>query len=74
LSQRAKVFVCDTDDGRFRLYWWLATAASGDLSLDPAEVSDARWIPPERFGELAPTFAAHREFFHQIYPTLTAGE
>jgi len=46
VTPRAKVWECDTDDGRFRLYWWLATAAPGDLSLDQAEVSDALWIPP----------------------------
>lgn len=74
VTPRAKVWECDTDDGTFRLYWWLAVAGPGALTLDPAEVSDARWVAPERFGELRPTFAAHREFFDRIYPALTARE
>lgn len=64
----AKVWECDTDDGRYRLHWWTAYAGSGELSLDPAEVSDARWIDPDTFGELTPTFADDREFFAQILP------
>jgi 8-oxo-dGTP diphosphatase len=64
----AKVWECDTDDGRYRLHWWTARAEPGALDLDPAEVSDARWIDPATFGELTPTFADDREFFAKVLP------
>lgn len=65
-----KVWECDTDDGSFRLHWWTAAVTGGALRPDPAEVSEARWITPDRFGELHPTFAAHRHFFTEVLPTL----
>lgn len=68
----AKVWECDTDDGRFRLHWWTATpvAEGGELVCDPQEVSAARWIRPEQFRELHPTFAAHHRFFTGVLPGL----
>lgn len=65
----AKVWECDTDDGRYRLHWWTALAEAGPLQLDPAEVSDARWIDPDEFGALQPTFADDRAFFTEVFPT-----
>jgi 8-oxo-dGTP diphosphatase len=64
----AKVWECDTEDGRFHLYWWLADAESGELQLDPAEVRSARWIEPDEFADLTPTFADDRYFFARILP------
>lgn len=64
----SKVWECDTDDGRYRLHWWTALAEPGPLVPDPAEVSDARWIDPDEFGALAPTFADDRAFFTDIFP------
>lgn len=64
----AKVWECDTDDGRYRLHWWTALARPSTLVLDPAEVSDARWIDPEEFGALTPTFADDRAFFTDVFP------
>lgn len=72
-SPVAKVWECLTDDGTFRLHWWLADAEPGDLRPDPGEVGEARWIVPGRFAELEPTFAGDREFFTRVLPTLTAG-
>jgi 8-oxo-dGTP diphosphatase len=66
----AKVWECPTHDGRFRLHWWIADAAGGELHPDPAEVSEARWIRPEEFGHLHPTFDDDREFFGRILPGL----
>ena len=64
----AKVWECDTEDGRYHLHWWLADAQSGELQLDPAEVGNARWIKPDEFARLTPTFADDRYFFAQILP------
>jgi hypothetical protein len=66
----AKVWECTTEDGRFRLYWWLADAEPGEPQLDRSEVSDARWIRPEEFGDLEPTFADDRHFFARVLPGL----
>ncbi len=68
----AKVWECDTDDGTFRLHWWTATVTGGALRLNPREVSEARWILPDRFGDLHPTFADHRRFFAEILPTVAS--
>jgi 8-oxo-dGTP pyrophosphatase MutT (NUDIX family) len=64
----ARVWECDTEDGAFHLHWWLADAGPGELRLDPAEVTNARWIRPDEFANLTPTFADDRYFFAQILP------
>lgn len=66
----AKVWECDTDDGSFRLHWWTGEVTGGELVPDPREVSDARWVLPEEFAGLSPTFADDRRFFAQVAPTL----
>jgi 8-oxo-dGTP pyrophosphatase MutT (NUDIX family) len=66
----AKVWECPTDDGRYRLHWWTAEITGGALAPDGVEVEDARWVTPEEFAELAPTFAADHEFVERILPTL----
>jgi 8-oxo-dGTP diphosphatase len=65
-----KIWECDTDDGAFRLHWWLAEVAGGELAPDPGEVAEARWLPPAEFKRLAPTFAGDHEFFDQVLPAL----
>ncbi|HEX6261289.1 MAG TPA: NUDIX domain-containing protein [Actinomycetota bacterium] len=65
-----KVWECPTHDGGYLLHWWLAEASAGEIRPDPAEVSEARWILPEEFDDLEPTFEAHRPFFEEILPTL----
>jgi 8-oxo-dGTP diphosphatase len=64
----AKVWECDTEDRAFHLHWWLADAGAGELQLDPSEVADARWISPEEFASLTPTFSDDRYFFARILP------
>lgn len=66
----AKVWECDTDDGRYRLHWWTAELAPGDLSPDAGEVSETRWVEPSEFAHLEPTFAGDREFFATVLPQL----
>ncbi|HEY8453902.1 MAG: NUDIX domain-containing protein [Micromonosporaceae bacterium] len=66
----AKVWECDTDDGTFRLLWWTARVAGGDLAPDPAEVAEARWVRPEEFVQLTPTFADDRRFFSEVARTI----
>jgi len=66
----AKVWECTTEDGDFLLHWWTADAGPGEVALDPREVSEARWVKPERFAGLEPTFAADRDFFERVLPTL----
>lgn len=67
----AKVWQCASDDGGFRLHWWTAETDDTALELDRAEVSDARWVTPEEFLEMQPTFAGDREFVLQVLPTVT---
>lgn len=66
----AKVWECDTDDGSYRLYWWTARTDGEDLTPDPAEVAEARWVLPEEFDAMTPTFADDRRFFTRIAPAL----
>ena len=65
---RLKVWQCETDEGAYLLHWWLSDAADGELELDPQEVADARWLTPEEFLTLEPTFEADREFFQTVLP------
>jgi 8-oxo-dGTP diphosphatase len=70
----AKVWSCDTEDGQFHLHWWLADVDAGEMTIDPAEVNEARWIRPADFAALAPTFADDRLFFAEILPALPSAE
>ncbi len=70
VSPLAKVWECPTDDGDFLLHWWTAEVESDDLVLDPAEVSDARWVTAKEFLQMKPTFAGDREFFEHVLPQL----
>ena len=66
----ANVWECDTDDGSFHLHWWTAEAEPGELVPDPSEVNDARWVTPDEFLKLEPTFAGDRDFFVKVLPEL----
>lgn len=72
VTATAKVWECDTDDGRYVLHWWTADidGAAPALELDPAEVSDAVWVTPEEFLALTPTFEGDRHFFGNVLPKL----
>lgn len=68
-----KVWECPTDRGDFTLHWWLVDVESDELRLDPREVADARWVTPEEFLQMEPTFEGDREFFERVLPALSAG-
>jgi 8-oxo-dGTP diphosphatase len=61
-----KVWECPTDDGEFILHWWIAEVEHYDLSPNKGEVADARWVTPEEFLELTPTFEGDRRFFRSV--------
>lgn len=64
---QAKVWECDTDDGRYVLHWWTAEPAdSAEMELDPSEVAAARWVTPAEFLQLEPTFEGDRYFFERL--------
>jgi 8-oxo-dGTP diphosphatase len=66
----AKVWECPTDDGDFTLHWWLAEVDGYELRPDAGEVEEARWVTPDEFLELTPTFQGDRRFFRDVLPTL----
>ncbi|HEV3472037.1 MAG TPA: NUDIX domain-containing protein, partial [Actinomycetota bacterium] len=68
----AKVWESPTDDGEWKLLWWTAEVSPGELRLDQQEVAEARWVTPEEFLHLEPTFEGDREFFERVLPTLDA--
>ncbi|WP_242886325.1 NUDIX domain-containing protein [Actinomadura litoris] len=66
----SKVWESETDDGRFQLHWWVADAETGDVVMDPGEVSDVRWVTPNEFLRMEPVFEGDREFFERLLPDL----
>jgi 8-oxo-dGTP diphosphatase len=42
----------------------------GELTLNPAEVSDARWLTVDEVCRLDGTFEGDRDFYRQILPSL----
>jgi 8-oxo-dGTP diphosphatase len=67
-----KVWQCVSTSGAYMLHWWLARYEAGDLSLNPREVSDARWVSLDGIRELEPRFAADEEFFSVVLPRFLA--
>ncbi|WP_049569176.1 NUDIX hydrolase [Streptomyces sp. SBT349] len=65
-----KVWECMTDDGGYVLHWWTAEVEGGELTPDPGEVGETRWVTAEEFSRLRPTFEGDRPFFEDILPTL----
>ncbi|MFG1628683.1 NUDIX domain-containing protein [Kribbella sp. NPDC049227] len=66
----AKVWESTTAGGDYLLHWWTAAASPGEVTADPREVSETRWVTPAQFLELQPVFAGDREFFGEIFPRL----
>lgn len=65
-----KVWESASADGRFVLHWWTAEITGGELTLDPREVSEARWVTVEEYRQLEPTFAGDHAFFADVLPGL----
>ncbi|KOU58125.1 DNA mismatch repair protein MutT [Streptomyces sp. MMG1533] len=68
VSPVAKVWESQTEDGMFRLHWWLAEAEEGEVVMQEGEVSDVRWVTAQEFSRLHPVFAADRVFFDGVLP------
>ncbi|HRQ66143.1 MAG TPA: NUDIX domain-containing protein [Xanthomonadaceae bacterium] len=66
----AQAWTSVTDDGRFRLLWWLAESDAGTITPDPQEVAEWRWIAPADFDAVQPVFESHRPFFAEVLPGL----
>lgn len=66
----AKVWESTSADGEFVLHWWTAEITGGELTLDPGEVSEARWVTAEEYGRLRPTFAGDHAFYAEVLPRL----
>jgi 8-oxo-dGTP diphosphatase len=67
-----KVWECVSTRGTFRLHWWMAEYVGGELALNPAEVSDARWLTVDEICCLDGTFEGDREFYRKILPSLAS--
>jgi len=57
--------------GTFILHWWMAQYVGGEVTLNPAEVSDARWLTVDEICRLDGTFEGDRDFYRQILPCLS---
>jgi NADH pyrophosphatase NudC (nudix superfamily) len=58
--------------GTFILHWWMAEYVSGELALNPAEASDARWLTVDEICRMDGTFEGDREFYRKILPSLAS--
>ena len=58
--------------GTFILHWWMAEYVGGELALNPAEASDARWLTVDEICQMDGTFEGDREFYRNILPTLAS--
>ncbi|MEY4760387.1 MAG: hypothetical protein RLZZ200_243 [Pseudomonadota bacterium] len=65
-----KAWECLTDDGGFRLHWWVVDEEGAAISPAPGEVAGIRWVDAEGFLGMEPTFAGDRRFFREVWPGL----
>ncbi|HEX9145806.1 MAG TPA: NUDIX domain-containing protein [Candidatus Binatia bacterium] len=56
--------------GTFRLHWWLADYVGGELALNAAEVSAARWLTIDQICRLDGTFEGEPGILSE-YPSLS---
>jgi len=63
-----KMWESVSTSGTYRLHWWLAEWVEGELTLDPREVSESRWLTLAEISGLEETFEKDREFFEKVLP------
>ena len=51
---------------------WMAEYVAGELALNAAEVSDARWLAVDEICRLDGTFEGDRDFYRKILPSLVS--
>ncbi len=61
-----KVWECPTNDGEYLLHWWHAKIICDEISADPNEVKESRWVTYEQMEKLPKMFDADRNFFENI--------
>jgi 8-oxo-dGTP diphosphatase len=54
------------------LHWWMAEYVAGELTPNPAEVSDARWLTADEICRMDGTFEGDRDFYRKILPALAS--
>jgi len=67
-----KVWENVSSRGTFVLHWWMTEYVGGELALNAAEVSDARWLTVDEICRLDGTFEGDREFYEKILPSLVS--
>lgn len=61
-----KVWECPTNDGEYLLHWWHAKIICDEISADPNEVKEFRWLTYEQMEKIPKMFDADRSFFKTI--------
>jgi 8-oxo-dGTP pyrophosphatase MutT (NUDIX family) len=61
-----KVWECPTNDREYLLHWWHAKLVCEQISADPNEVKEYRWLTYREMQDLPKMFDADRIFFKDI--------
>lgn len=57
-----KVWEYTRPDGLLRLHWWTAELLPGDLTANPAEVAEIRWVTREEIASLDHVLESNLQF------------
>lgn len=64
-----KLWESTTAGAHFVLHWFLAEVrGSADVTPDSHEVSGYRWVLPDEFASVSPTFSDTSHFFASVWP------
>lgn len=61
----AEIWQSRSDDGRFRLRWWLVRSDASPRVASP-EVAELAWVAPSELWRLSPHFPEHEEVLARI--------